>query len=191
MGRELKVFQEARRCVACEAELPLGARPLLAGRGSSRVLIIGQAPGRAAHESGVPWDDASGARLRAWLGLSDEQFYDASLVALVPMGFCYPGKGKTGDLSPRTECAPLWHDRVLRALRSVELTVYVGKYAFEAYLSAEFASLTDAVQGYRELLPRRVALPHPSPRNNIWLKKHAWFEDEVVEAVRTRVSDVV
>lgn len=158
---------------------------------TSRVLIIGQAPGRAAHESGVPWDDRSGDRLRAWLGLSREQFYDASLVALMPMGFCFPGTSKAGDMPPRKECAPAWHAKFLAAYKALGLTLLIGKYAFDQYLGGRYAGLTEAVAGHEALLPGSAALPHPSPRNNIWLKKHPWFEDVALPRVRERVLELV
>jgi len=186
-----QVIAEARACTLCASGLPLGPRPLVRGNERSRIVIIGQAPGRAAHESGVPWNDRSGDRLRGWLGLSREAFDDERLVALVPMGFCYPGTGRSGDAPPRPECAPLWHPRIFDGLRSVELAVVVGRHAFERYLGAEFGSVTEAVRAHRRLLPGRVALPHPSPRNNSWLRKHAWFEREALPAVRERVEAIV
>jgi uracil-DNA glycosylase len=186
-----QLLDEVRACRACADHLPEGPRPLVQASASSRIVIIGQAPGAAAHRSGTPWDDASGRRLRAWLGLTDAQFYDARLVALMPMGFCYPGKGKSGDMAPRAECAPLWHDRLLASLRRVELTVLVGRYAMERYLAGAFGSITDAAAAHDELLPDRIALPHPSPRNNIWLKKHPWFERRALPALRRRVGSIV
>ncbi len=187
----LRVIQEARRCEICADALPFAPRPLLAGSATARVLIIGQAPGSAAHESGVPWDDRSGERLRAWLGLGGDVFYDPTRVALMPMGFCYPGKGRGGDLAPRAECAPLWHDRILKALTGVRLTVYVGRYAFERYLSSDFSALTAAVRAADALLPKRAALPHPSGRNNLWLAKNPWFEMDVLPRVRKRVRSAL
>lgn len=181
------VIDEARTCRACEAELPRGCRPLLQGSRDSRVLLISQAPGAAAHESGVPWDDRSGDRLRDWLGVTKDEFYDPSKVGILPMGLCYPGKGASGDLRPRPECAPMWHDRLLPVFGRVGLTLYVGRFAFERYLSAEFETLTDAVRGGARLLPGRAALPHPSPRNNIWLKRHGWFERECLPRIRGAV----
>ncbi|MEM9083468.1 MAG: uracil-DNA glycosylase family protein [Planctomycetota bacterium] len=186
--RSLKVIREARACTACSNHLPLGARPLLSGSGVSRLLIIGQAPGVRAHESGVPWDDASGERLRAWLGVSAEEFYDESKIALMPMGFCYPGKGKSGDLPPRAECAPLWHERLLKAFKKIQLTVIVGRYACEQYLQGQYATLGEAVGDWERLLPGQIVLPHPSGRNNIWLKKNDWFEKEVLASLQDRVK---
>jgi uracil-DNA glycosylase len=135
----------------------------------------------------VPWNDRSGERLRSWLGVSDDEFYDPELIALLPMGFCYPGTGTSGDLRPRPECAPEWHERLLSGLKSVSLTVITGKYAFDRYLGDEFDTLTNGVRAYADLLPARIALPHPSPRNNIWLRTHPWFEREALVALRARV----
>ncbi|MEO1007588.1 MAG: uracil-DNA glycosylase family protein [Planctomycetota bacterium] len=186
-----QALREARGCTLCEPDLPLGARPLLQGSGRSRLLIIGQAPGAAAHESGTPWDDRSGQRLREWLGLTSERFYDPSFVALMPMGFCYPGTGASGDLPPRPECAPLWHDRLLRAFRGVCLTLYLGKHAHARYLGDRYATLTQAVAAYDDLLPEAMVLPHPSPRNNIWLKKNAWFLELAVPRLRQAVGELL
>lgn len=187
----LQLLEQARGCRVCERDLPAEPRPLLQGSSTSRLLIIGQAPGAAAHESGIPWHDRSGERLRDWLGISDSQFYDAKRVALMPMGFCYPGKRAAGDAPPRPECAPLWHPRLLDGFKRVKLTVYIGGYAFERYLSDRFESVTDAVRGFEQLMPSSVALPHPSPRNNIWLKKNGWFESLLVPRLRSRVADVI
>lgn len=185
------MLKEVRACRVCEGSLPNEPRPLVAASASSRLVLIGQAPGRVAHESGVPWNDASGRRLRQWLGVSDEEFYDPSLIALVPMGFCFPGKGKGGDMPPRPECAPLWHPRILPKLRKVELTVYIGRYPFERYLAREFASLTEGVRAADRLLPDRILLPHPSPRNQLWIRANPWFEQEVLPLLQRRVGRVV
>jgi len=187
MPRTLKVITEARRCTLCADALPNAPRPLLQASRQSRILIIGQAPGRKAHETGVPWDDASGRRLREWLQLTDEQFYDPALVALVPMGFCYPGTGNSGDLPPRPECAPAWHPRLLKAMPDIRLTILIGKYALDHYHPGRYQTLTDAVRDYQKLLPTQIALPHPSPRNNIWLKKNPWFEKQTLPALRRQV----
>ncbi len=184
-------MKEARACTLCEPDLPLGARPLLQGSSRSKVLIIGQAPGKKTHEAGIPWRDVSGDRLREWLGLSDEHFYDPALVALMPMGFCYPGSGRSGDKPPRPECAPAWHPRLLRAFRSVELTIYIGKYAFDRYLAHEFASMSEAVSAHEALLPDRMALAHPSPRNRPWMSKNPWFAAEALPALRQRVAGML
>ena len=175
----------------CEPALPLGARPLVAGNAKAKIVIIGQAPGRLTHEAGVPWEDKSGERLREWLGVTSEQFYDEGLIAMVPMGFCYPGTGKGGDLPPRSECAPLWHDRILGALKGVELRVYIGRYAIDAYLDRKRDSITDVVGDYESMLPGAIVLPHPSGRNNIWLKKNAWFGEGVLPRLQERVRSLV
>ncbi len=190
-GRTLKVIQEARACTVCEPELPFGALPLVAGSARSRIVIIGQAPGRLTHEAGVPWEDRSGERLRDWLGLSESEFYDESLIGLMPMGFCYPGTGKSGDLPPRSECAPLWHERILKSMKRVELRIYIGRYAIDAYLPDRYKTITSAVHDWERLLPDELVLPHPSGRNNIWLKKNPWFEDEVLIRVRERVRMLI
>ncbi len=153
-------------------------------------MLIGQAPGQAAHESDIPWNDRSGNRLREWLGLSSAVFYNDSAVALMPMGFCFPGKGQAGDLPPRPVCAPLWHDAILKSLMKVELTVIIGQYAFQRYLGDSYDSITDAVRDYDSHLPRRIALPHPSPRNSFWLKRNPWFESELLPTLRVRVADM-
>lgn len=180
------LMERARACRICERELPHGCRPLIQGSAASRIVVIGQAPGSAAHESGVAWDDRSGERLRSWLGVTHDEFYNPDLFALLPMGFCYPGTGKSGDLRPRPECAPEWHERLLAGFESLSLTVIVGRYALERYVD-EYDALGSAVRAYEELLPERIVVPHPSPRNNIWLKKNPWFEGEVLGVLRTQV----
>jgi len=185
------LLDDARACRECVGKLPNDPRPLLQAAPSSRIVVIGQAPGAAAHDTGVPWDDRSGRRLRDWLGVSGDQFYDPKRIALVPMGFCYPGKGPSGDLAPRPECAPLWHPPLLRALRKVELTVLIGRYALDRYLPDDHDTMTNAVRAHADLLPDRIALPHPSPRNNIWLKKNPWFERQTLPALRRRVAEVL
>ena len=155
------------------------------------MLIAGQAPGRKVHESGVPFDDASGDRLREWLGVTREQFYDPTLMAIMPMGFCYPGTGRSGDLPPRIECAPAWRAPLLAHMRALELTVVIGQYAMAYHLPHATGSLTDTVRAWRDAFPSVVPLPHPSPRNNIWLKRNPWFAAEVVPALRARVRKVL
>ncbi len=152
---------------------------------------MGQAPGKAAHESGVPWKDRSGDRLREWLGVNRETFYEPRNLALAPTGFCYPGTGKGGDLAPRAECAPLWQARILAELRQVELTIYVGRYAYESALGQSYGNLSGAVEAYRTLLPDRLVLPHPSPRNGMWAASRPWFAAEVLPALRERVGAIL
>ncbi len=179
---------QIRACSICE-DLPLGPRPVLQISKTAKILIVGQAPGTAVHASGIPFDDPSGVRLREWLGMDAKTFYDASKVAIVPMGFCYPGKGKSGDLPPRKECAAAWREQVLEQLENIELTILVGKYAMDYHLGTKL-TLTQQVKAWQNYLPY-IPLPHPSPRNNIWLKKNAWFEQEVIPEVRARVASLL
>jgi uracil-DNA glycosylase len=185
------LLTKVRACTLCKAHLPLGPRPVLQLTAQSRILIAGQAPGRKVHASGVPFDDASGERLRNWLGVSREQFYDARQIAILPMGFCYPGTGKSGDLPPRPECAEAWRAPLLRHLKHVGLTVVLGQYAQDYHFGAEAESLTDLVKAWREHWPTLVPLPHPSPRNNLWLKRNPWFQRELLPELRKRVATVL
>ena len=185
------LLTEVRACTLCAAHLPLGPRPVLQLHASARILIAGQAPGRKVHESGIPFDDASGERLRAWLGLSREVFYDAKQVAILPMGFCYPGSGKSGDLPPRPECAPAWREALLARLTKLRLTLVIGAYAQAYHLPDAQTSLTQAVENWRATWPLVVPMPHPSPRNIAWLKRHPWFEAELLPQLRTRVAQVL
>ena len=181
---------EIAACRTCAKHLPHGVRPVASFSSTARLLIIGQAPGSKVHESGIPWDDASGDRLREWTGLTKEQMYDPARVALVPMGFCYPGKASGGDKPPRPECAPQWHGRVLEQLPEERLTLLVGTYAQAHYLpNASELSMTDRVHAFRDFLPRYLPLPHPAWRSAIWMRKHPWFADEVLPELRRRVSD--
>lgn len=192
LGQQLlTVLEEVRTCTVCASSLPLGPKPLLAAAEQSRILLIGQAPGKAAHLAGIPWQDRSGDRLRDWLGLSREEFYDPQKMAFVPSGFCYPGSAKSGDLPPRPECRPLWHPRILPLLVQVRLTVFVGSYALAAYLGGEYANLTAACEDYENLLPARIALPHPSPRNGIWLSQRPWFSSELLPRLRQSVRQAL
>lgn len=191
MSSLASLLADVRACVRCAEHLPLGPRPVVQVHPSARILIAGQAPGRKVHETGVPFNDASGDRLRAWLGLSREVFYDARKLAILPMGFCFPGTGKSGDLPPRPECAPAWRAALLSRLKNLELTLVIGRYALAYHLPNEAASVTEAVQAWRKNWPRTVALPHPSPRNNLWLKRNPWFEKELVPVLRTRVLEVL
>lgn len=186
------LLKEVRACTICAAHLPHGPRPVLQADVRARILIAGQAPGRKAHASGVPFDDASGERLRQWLGVTREQFHDPTLFAILPMGFCYPGTGSAGDLPPRRECAPQWRARLLQALPHIELTLVIGLHAMPWHLpDAAARSLTDTVRAWREHWPAVLPLPHPSPRNNIWLKANPWFAEEVLPAVQARVRSLV
>ncbi|MDH3472130.1 MAG: uracil-DNA glycosylase family protein [Rhodospirillales bacterium] len=182
-----------RACRHCEAHLPLGPRPVLRAEPSARLLVVGQAPGTKVHESGIPWNDRSGERLRDWLTLDRAAFYDAGRVAIVPMGFCYPGRDpRGGDNPPRPECAPMWHPPLRAALPAVELTLLVGLYAQGYYLGPRRkASLTETVRAWRGYLPDVLPLPHPSWRNTAWLKKNPWFEAELLPELRRRVRALV
>ncbi|MFZ5503128.1 MAG: uracil-DNA glycosylase family protein [Pseudomonadota bacterium] len=185
------LLTEVRACKLCTEHLPLGPRPIVQLHPSARILIAGQAPGRKVHETGVPFNDASGDRLREWLGISREVFYDAKQVAILPMGFCFPGTGKSGDLPPRSECASAWRAALLSRLKALELTLVIGQYAQAYHLPGEAASVTETVQAWRKYWPNTVPLPHPSPRNNFWLKRNPWFEDELIPTIRARVSEIL
>jgi uracil-DNA glycosylase len=185
------LLTKVRACTLCEAYLPHGVRPVLQLHPQARVLIAGQAPGRKVHESGVPFDDASGDRLREWMGVSRETFYDPKKIAILPMGFCYPGTGKSGDLPPRPECAPAWREQLLSHLDGLEVTLLVGQYAQADYLKQKQISLTDTVLAWKSYWPKNIPLPHPSPRNNIWLSRNPWFEKELVPKLRQRVAEAL
>lgn len=165
------LLAEVRSCTICEEPLPLGPRPVLQLHPKSRILIAGQAPGKRVHESGVPFDDPSGDRLRDWMGVTRETFYDQKKIAILPMGFCYPGTGKSGDLPPRPECAEAWREPLLQELKNVRLTLVIGQYALKYHLPEAKGSLTSVVKEWKSYFPEILPLPHPSPRNNIWLKR--------------------
>ena len=186
------LLTDIRACRHCEAHLPLGPRPVLRANASARLLIVGQAPGTKVHESGVPWNDASGIRLRHWLGIDRERFYDERSIAIVPMGFCYPGRGTAGDLPPRPECAQRWHGQLLPLLPNVDLTLLIGHYA-QAYFLGDRRkkTLTDTVRAHAEYMPRFIPLPHPSPRNQLWIRANPWFEEQVVPLLRGEVAAVL
>lgn len=176
-----ELLERITHCQRCAASLPLGPRPVIQAHQQARILIVGQAPGLKVHKSGIPWDDASGDRLRHWMGLDKDTFYNPKKVAILPMGFCYPGRGKSGDLPPRKECAPQWHPALLEHMPNIEITLLVGQYAQNAYLPTPHPkTLTDTVKQWETWAPEIIPLPHPSPRNNIWLKKNPWFEQQLV-----------
>jgi uracil-DNA glycosylase len=181
-----------RACRACAAQLPLGPRPILQAGPGARLLIVGQAPGRRVHASGIPWDDASGERLRVWLGLNAARFYDPERVAIVPVGFCYPGRGASGDRPPRPECAPLWFAAVCAQLPRIELTLAIGRHAQRLVLGTRRKrDLTATVHAWRDYEPQIVPLPHPSPRNTPWLKYQPWFAAELLPELRARVQTLL
>ncbi len=190
-----KLLTEVRDCRVCESELPLGPNPIVRAKRSARILIIGQAPGTKVHTSGVPWDDPSGKRLREWMRVDDKVFYDPAKIAIVPMGFCYPGKGNSGDLPPREECAPLWHKKLLAHMPNIKLTLLIGQYAQKYYLSnSEFYSgstVTETVTNWKKFAPKYFPLPHPSPRNTLWLKKNSWFESKTIPQLRKQVRNAL
>ena len=176
------------RCRICEASLPSGPRPVVQINAGAKVLIAGQAPGRRVHESGVPFDDPSGERLREWMGVSADTFYDPARIAILPMGFCYPGTGKSGDLPPRPECAPQWRQQLLDSMPEIRLTLVIGQYAQRWHLPDIRRNLTETVRAWNEYGPHVIPLPHPSPRNNIWLKKNPWFAESLLPVLRKRTS---
>jgi len=183
------IKQEARACRLCAGFLPQDPRPLLRARVTSRLLIVGQAPGLRAHETGIPWNDPSGDRLRAWMNVDRDTFYDESRIAIIPAGLCYPGRNpRGGDLPPRPECAPLWHPRLLEHLPQIRLALLVGGYAQAHYLGLRKSrSVTETVRAWRNYLPHFFPLPHPSFRNNQWLKANPWFEAETIPALRQTI----
>ena len=180
---------EVAACAVCAPHLPLGPRPVLQVGAGARLLIAGQAPGRVVHRRGVPFDDRTGDALRAWLGIDRATFYDPERVAILPLGFCYPGRGRGGDRPPRPECAPLWQARLLARMPAIRLTLLLGRHAQRHHLGARCEpSLTRTVLAFRDYLPSHFPLPHPSPRNRPWLHRHPWFEDDVLPALRTEVQ---
>ena len=187
-----KLVKEIKACNLCTNHLPLGPRPVIQVGSLARILIVGQAPGRRVHETGIPFNDPSGERLRLWMGINKEEFYDKDKVALVPMGFCFPGTGKSGDLPPRPECADTWREKLLEQLPNIELTIVIGQYAQGWHFgSSNKQNLTETVKSWKEFWPNAIPLPHPSPRNNIWLRKNAWFEDEVIPALQKAVNAIL
>ncbi len=186
------LLHDIRQCKICEAHLQLGPRPVATGHPESKIVIIGQAPGTKVHQSGIPWDDASGKQLRRWLGVSTEEFYDETKFAIIPMGFCYPGKGKSGDLPPRKECAPQWHQALFDEMKHVKLVILIGMYAQNYYLKNKAQrTLTETVSHYKDYLPKYFVLPHPSPRNRFWLTKNPWYEEEVLPKLASEVEKIL
>jgi len=176
-------------CTVCDQHLPFGAHPVVRASALSKIVIVGQAPGRIVHHTGIPWNDRSGDTLRSWLGIDKSLFYDTNLFALMPMGFCYPGTGTSGDLPPRPECAPLWHEQLLACMPHVSLTILIGHYAQAYYLrERKKKTLTETVRNFSDYLPRYAVLPHPSPRNTLWLRKNDWFAREIIPELRLLVQ---
>ena len=183
---------EMRACTLCMPHLPLGPRPVFQISQGAKVLIAGQAPGTRVHETGVPFNDPSGDRLRNWMGVDKTQFYDSMKIAILPMGFCYPGKGKSGDLPPRPECAEQWREKVLSKMKKIELVLVIGMYAQAWHLpDSRKKNVTEIVKSWRKFQPNMIPLPHPSPRNNLWLKRNSWFEKELVPVLQKRVGQIL
>jgi uracil-DNA glycosylase len=183
------VAAEARACRLCAPHLPLGPKPVFLAGAGAQLMIVGQAPGRRVHETGIPWNDPSGDQLRAWLRMDRARFYDTRHIAIIPTGLCYPGTGERGDLPPRPECAPLWHPRFRAALPQVRLTLLVGMHAQAYYLKGRRKkTMAETVRAWREYLPEYFPLPHPSPRNRLWMKNNPWFAHSVVPALRREVQ---
>lgn len=195
MGNPKESFDDllarVRACTLCASKLDHEPRPVVQASLASRILVVGQAPGRRVHETGLPFNDPSGDRLREWMGISRETFYDDQQLAILPMGFCYPGTGKSGDFPPRPECAPAWRELLLGHLNQVEFTLAIGQYAHAYHIPGPKRSVTDTVAHWRDYWPTLVPLPHPSPRNNLWLRRNPWFEEEVVPAIRQRVAAIL
>ncbi|MFV0565666.1 MAG: uracil-DNA glycosylase family protein [Flavobacteriaceae bacterium] len=185
------LLTEIRQCTICKNFLPLGPRPIVSAASHSKIVIIGQAPGIKVHQTGIAWNDPSGNQLRKWLNVTTEQFYNPENFAIMPMGFCYPGKGKSGDLPPRPECAPQWHGKLFDQMENVKLVLLIGKYAQDYYLQDKTEkNLTETVKKFKAYLPKYLPLPHPSPRNRFWLAKNPWFEKEVVPELQNIANGI-
>jgi len=186
------IAKDVQRCCLCEEHLPHGPRPVFQISRSAKIMIAGQAPGIRVHRSGVPFDDPSGDRLRQWMGIDKDTFYNANKIAILPMGFCYPGTGKSGDLPPRPECADTWRDQLLASMPNIELTLVIGVYAQKWHLGSKLKkNLTETVRNWETYWPENLPLPHPSPRNNIWLSKNAWFEADVIPSLQKKIAELV
>lgn len=186
-----ELVRRVRACTICADVLPQGPRPVVQLSEASRILVVGQAPGRRVHETGLPFNDPSGDRLREWMGVSRDTFYDEQKMAILPMGFCYPGTGKSGDLPPRPECANAWREALLKRLPNIGLTLVIGQYAHAWHLSGGARSVTENVRNWEHYWPVVVPMPHPSPRNNMWLRRNPWYEEDVVPALRNRISELL
>lgn len=185
------LISEVRDCKLCEAHLPEGPRPIIQINHQAKILIAGQAPGRRVHLSGIPFDDPSGDRLREWMGVTPKQFYNPNLFAIVPMGFCYPGTGKSGDNPPRPECATTWRAKLLQQLPNIETTLVIGKYAHNYHFGECKRTVTELVANWQVHWPIKIPLPHPSPRNNLWLRKNPWFEAQLVPLIQARIKEIL
>ena len=186
------LLRQVRACTLCAAHLPMGVRPVLQVHSAAKILVVGQAPGSKVHQSGIPFDDASGERLRLWMGIDKATFYDDQRIAILPMGFCFPGTGKSGDLAPRKECAPAWRQALLALLPEIELTLVIGSYAQAWHMrDAQADNLTETVRAWQTAWPSLLPLPHPSPRNNIWLKQNPWFAEQVLPVLQQRVQQIL
>ena len=186
-----QLLNTIRQCEVCVKHLPLGPRPIIEASVDSKILLVSQAPGRVVHESGIAWTDQSGKKLREWLGVDENIFFNTSNFAILPMGFCYPGKGKTGDLPPRKECAPLWHEQVFSELKNIKLIILIGSYASSYYLPEEKTNLTQKAADFEEHLPKYWVVPHPSPVNRFWRAKNPWFEESVVPQLQQKIADIL
>lgn len=192
MNRFIQLVEDIRACTICAEHLPLGPRPVIQVDRAAKILIVGQAPGTAVHKSGIAFDDPSGKRLRQWMGVEAESFYNPKKFAIVPMGFCYPGRGKGGDLPPRPECAEAWRAKLLGQLDNIELTIVIGRYALDWHLNASRKdTLSQIVANWQQYWPDAVPLPHPSPRNTQWLKKNPWVETDVVPQLQSRIRTLL
>ena len=186
------LVKEVRACTICEKHLPFEPNPIVRPSSTAKVIIIGQAPGTKVHATGIPWNDPSGDKLRDWMGVDREIFYNNKRIAIMPTGFCYPGKGKSGDLPPRPECAPTWHPQLLKHMRKIELILLIGQYAQKYYLKeSNKKTLTETVKAWKEYAPLYLPMPHPSPRNKLWLKKNSWFEKEIVPMLRRKIKKLI
>jgi uracil-DNA glycosylase len=185
------LLNAVRQCRLCEEHLPLGPNPIVRASETAQILIIGQAPGTKVHQTSIPWDDPSGKRLREWMSVSSDTFYDEQKIAIMPMGFCYPGKGKSGDLPPRKECANEWHQLLRERMPNIELTLLIGQYAQKHYLNDDYKNLTERVKDVTSAPEGIISLPHPSPRNQIWLKRNPWFEETVIPHLQAKVNALV
>ena len=186
------LVKEVRACKICAKHLPFEPNPVVRPSSTAKILLVGQAPGTRVHATGIPWNDPSGDKLREWMGVDKDLFYNNKKIAIMPTGFCYPGKGKSGDLPPRPECAPTWHPRLMQHMRKIELILLIGQYAQKYYLKESVKkTLTETVQAWKQYAPLYLPMPHPSPRNKLWLKKNAWFEDDVVPMLRRKVKKLI